>query len=221
MRQPHVWETAWFWSLVVVAALALAAGALRRRLAREAAQRMALEATVRERTAALREANEAKDRLLANVSHELRTPLTLLLGPIRDAATGRLDVGDRARALFERAEPSGRRLARLVDDLLTLARHDGSVPTLEPVEVVAFLHARLAAFSAEAETSGVALTFRPAVDALWLDADPQALETILYNLVANALAFTPSGGAVTVALRTADDDAHGFRWWRFGRSSGG
>ncbi len=182
---------------LALAALAAVGGALYGRAAGRRTVR------TREQADALRRANAAQTRFLANISHELRTPLTLLLGPVEDLRDGRFAVAPEARPLLERAAASGQRLRRLIDDLLTLARADAGALALrrQRLDVAAFVRDRIAAFGSSAESAGVALTAEG--ETADVAADPGHLETVVYNLVANALKFTPAGGTVRVHTRPA------------------
>ena len=214
VREPEVWETAGFRVLALLAALAAGLAAVGFGLRRSEARRRELERTVRERTAdlaasaeALRRADAAKDRLVANVAHELRTPLTLLLGPLRDLRDGTLDA-DAVRPLLNTAEVHGRRLEHLIGDLLTMARLDADALRLRPQRVdLGDLARRVAGgFQEAAEDGEVALrvwTPRP----VRVEADPAHLETVLINLLANALRHTPPGGTIELTADGARDGA--------------
>ncbi len=200
VAEPFAWETPWARVLAVLAALALGWAAVRARTRSLRARQAELEHTVEARTAELRRANGVKTRFLANVSHELRTPLTLLLGPVADLRDRADDPG--TRAILDRAAVNGDRLRRLIDDLLALARLEADADGLAPVrdDLSEFVRRRVAAFDSQAAAAGIDL----AVDApapVWLAFDPSKIETVVYNVVANAVKFTPPGGRVRVAVR--------------------
>ena len=210
------YETFWFYALCALA-LGLAIGAgYRMRLRQLRRRQQRLERTVAIRTEdlrlekqkteaqaeRLREMDAAKGRFFANVSHELRTPLALLLGPIQDLRRGRFAVDPEAAPLLDRAAANGRRLQRLVEDLLTLTQADGGALTLRRrrFDLVGFVRDRVAAFGSRPAANGLTLRFEAGVDRLVVDADPAKVETVVYNLVGNALKFTPAGGTVTASV---------------------
>jgi two-component system sensor histidine kinase VicK len=147
----------------------------------------------------LAEANKAKIDFIADVSHELRTPLTVLRG---NAQVGLAVDGDPERAeLFEEIVEESRRMTRLVEDLLFLARSDAaSVPLqTETVDVVPFLHEL--AGRAEVLVRERGATFESALLAGegQLRVDPTRIEQAVLILVDNAAKYGPAGGLVTLS----------------------
>ena len=162
------------------------------------------------RAESLAELDRAKTTFFSDVSHELRTPLTLLLGPIGDVLANTVDpVPDTARQELELALRNGRRLQRLVNDLLDFASIEAG--RAHPVRVrtdVATFTAELAGiFRAAAERAGLRLTVDCPPVAQPAHVDPRMWEKIVVNLLANAVKYTFVGG-IDVAL--ASDEA-GFR----------
>ncbi|WP_022834710.1 hybrid sensor histidine kinase/response regulator transcription factor [Salisaeta longa] len=168
----------------------------------------------------LQEVDAAKSRFFANVSHELRTPLTLILGPVRWLRQGERspEATDEQLALVEH---HAARLQRLVDQLLDLAQLDAGSLRVQarPVNVVAAVRRLAQSFAGWAEEEGLTLTFHhdvrseaakdvvqpPSASTESVYADPQHLDQIVSNLLANALKYTPAGGHVDV--RVMEDDA--------------
>ncbi|MCF6506135.1 response regulator [Blastococcus sp. MG754426] len=160
----------------------------------------------RQRAESLAELDRAKTTFFTDVSHELRTPLTLLLGPLQDV----LDDPDAVltpdvREQVALAVRSGRRLRRLVDDLLDFAGIEAgrATPVRVPTDVAAFTAELAGIFRSAAERAGLRLT----VDCPPLDrpahVDPRMWEKIVVNLLANAVKYTFVGG-IDVALRGGD-----------------
>ena len=152
---------------------------------------------IEESEKALRVASEARSRFLANVSHELRTPLSLILAPLEILQGG----GQMDRpALYASMETNARRLLRQVNMLLEFARLDGGVTASNPVHggLDTLIRGLVEAALPRAERKGLTLTME-GLDALpSLTYDKGTIETILANLLSNALKFTPEGGAVCV-----------------------
>src|SRR5581483_6199939 len=150
-----------------------------------------------------RELNETVARLdsllrsqqafVADASHQLRTPLAALRLRLENLEH---DVGQQGRAGLAAALAEVERLTRLGDGLLALARADAAAPAPEPVDVAAVARGRLDAWAAKARERGVELTL--AAEPLRALATPGALEQVLDNLLANAIAASPAGTAVTV-----------------------
>ena len=159
------------------------------------------EATARAR--ALAELDRAKTDFFTNVSHEFRTPLTLVLGPLTDLA-GSGDLAPEHRERVELALRGSRRLLRLVDDLLDVARLEGGgrTPRVVPTDLAAFTAELAGGFRSAVERAGVRLE----VDAPPLPApvlvDPELWERVVVNLLSNALKFTFVG---TIAVRLRAD----------------
>ncbi len=155
----------------------------------------------------------------ANASHELRTPLTVMRGEI-DVTLNRPRTPDEYRRVLQELGGDVDRLTQRAGDLLMLARADaGKLPLqFDAVSTARLLHAVADEMRALAEERGVALVVRaddrdhPAAgsgqalgDALTLWADEDKLLHVLFNLVENALKFTPRGGTVTLAAARAGD----------------
>lgn len=151
-------------------------------------------------------ASRAKDGFLATVSHELRTPLGVILGWTGILRAGAGDPGLVARAT-EVVERNARLQAKLIDDMLDISRIvSGKVQIapreIDPGQVVA---AAVESLRPLAEDKGVRLELdlepvpRPIV------ADPDRLQQVVWNLLSNALKFTPKDGRVEVGLRHLED----------------
>ncbi|ATB29628.1 sensor protein [Melittangium boletus DSM 14713] len=149
-------------------------------------------------------ANRAKDEFLAVMSHELRTPLTAVLGWTQ-MLRGR--QGD-ARALEKGLgviERNARALAQLIEDVLDVSRIITGKLTLHKkgVEWVGVVQAAVEVVRAHAEQKGVSLSLEVAVGgngSAVLVGDPSRLQQVCWNLLVNAVKFTPSGGQVRVRV---------------------
>lgn len=148
---------------------------------------------------AVKRSQQAQKDFVANVSHELKTPLTTIQGfsqAIVEGATRDLDSAKyAAKLIFEESQ----RMARLVADLLTLARLDsGAVPLLyETLDLTKILPAWVERFRAPAHEASVSLTL--ALDSPPLiSGDAARLEQAISNLIDNAIKYNRSGGSVQV-----------------------
>jgi PAS domain S-box-containing protein len=143
----------------------------------------------------------AKDKFLAILSHELRTPLTAMLGWTRMLRTQKLDEAATAHAL-EVIERNTLLQVRLIEDLLDVSRIVSGAMRLEtrPIMVAPVVHATLATMEPAAEAKGVVLKSAVYEHTGAVQGDPARLQQIVWNLVSNAIKFTPSGGRVDVRL---------------------
>jgi len=152
----------------------------------------------------LRDADQAKDRFLAIVSHELRTPLTAMLGWVRLLTTGRLDDATSARALPV-IERNTKLLAQLIDDLLDVSGIIAGKLRLEvgPVDLVAVIESAIEAVQglADAKSIGLKAVLDPSAGSV--AGDPGRLQQVVWNLLANAIKFTPNRGRIDLRLERA------------------
>ncbi|MFB6278430.1 MAG: response regulator [Salinibacter sp.] len=220
---PHFYETGWFRLLVLLGLCGLLGGAyfwrtraLRRR--QEKLRRMVDDRTEqlveeKKKTEAQAERLEAldaeKNRFFANISHELRTPLTILKGTSQDLLDGTFgELPSPAQRQVEIMRTNVRRLHRLTDQLLDLSRLETTDPELneEPTELVTYLRQTVRSFIPLAERRGLDLHLETTIDTHPCQVDPEKLETIVGNLLSNALQNTPEGGDVRVTLDVEDAD---------------
>lgn len=144
-------------------------------------------------------ANRLKDEFLATLSHELRTPLTAILGWARMLRTGTLDPAVAGRALTT-IERNASLQARLVGDLLDLSQILSGKFRLDmrTTELICVVEAALDAVRPAAEAKGIRLvaSLDPTVGSI--RTDPDRLQQVVWNLLSNAIEFTPPGGRVDV-----------------------
>ena len=153
---------------------------------------------------AAEDANRAKDEFLAMVSHELRTPIAAISGWAQMLRRGGLPDSVRLRAL-DSIERSAQAEARLIEDLLDLSRMaTGRLRlTLTPLLLAPVVQAAVDIVRPTAEAKAVALeTTFSATDAE-VNGDNGRLQQVFWNLLTNAIKFTPEGGTVRVTLNSA------------------
>lgn len=189
-----------------------AAAALLARQTEVRAEWTRLNATIAERTEALRTANatlaetdEKRRRFFADISHELRTPLTVIL---MEAQIGRKGSPDPAAA-FATIEARAARLNRRIDDLMRLARSDTGQLALDPVPTAlsGLMDDIAAEVRAELDNAGMILTRSETPQATLL-CDPNWLRQVIVSLIRNAIRHARSGGALHLAA-TADTETAG------------
>jgi PAS domain S-box-containing protein len=155
------------------------------------------------------EANRAKDEFIATLSHELRTPLNAMLGWAHMLRVNVLPPETQQRAL-ETLERNVRTQAQLVDDLLDVSRIVAGKLHIKGDEVDLTTVVTSAADTVRPATVAKGLSFRVIVDPdqqVLVTGDADRLRQILWNLLTNAVKFTPKGGRVEIELRTTDTSA--------------
>jgi two-component system phosphate regulon sensor histidine kinase PhoR len=158
---------------------------------------------------AIEEAGQMRRDFVANVSHELRTPLTALLGfveTLRGAARNDPAARDRFLQIMER---EAGRMARLVEDLLSLSRVEDNErlrPT-DPVDLSALVNATTTLLAPVAATAGVVLQTDLPAGPVVVPGDAGQLRQVLNNLIENAIKYGISGGRVLVSVAVAAPDA--------------
>ncbi|HEX2974125.1 MAG TPA: ATP-binding protein, partial [Tepidisphaeraceae bacterium] len=150
-------------------------------------------------------ANSAKDRFLATLSHELRTPLTPVLLTLHAMASDS-QVPDGLRRELTMAAHNVELEARLIDDLLDLTRiAKGKLQLREETINLHALLARSLKTSCDSETyrKHQHITLEPAATEHHVSADPGRLQQVFWNLIRNAIKFTPRGGQIRI--RTSNE----------------
>jgi PAS domain S-box-containing protein len=152
-------------------------------------------------------ANEKlKDQFVSLISHELRTPLSSILGYLELVLDDEDDTlsADQKKYLAT-VERNAHRLQRLVGDLLFTAQVEAGRFTLQPedVDLAAVVRAAEETVRVTADTAGVEVGIEVPTEGLIVPGDAVRLGQACDNLVSNAVKFTPAGGRVTLALRTA------------------
>jgi PAS domain S-box-containing protein len=157
--------------------------------------------------ASAEESNRLKDEFLATVSHELRTPLTAILGWSRMLESGSLakDMTDRA---IETISRNARSQAQIIDDILDVSRIITGKLYLElhPVEIAPVLEAAINVVRPTAEAKGIQIEVEFEPEPAAVPGDMNRLQQVFWNLLANAVKFTPTGGKIFVRLRHLNSD---------------
>jgi signal transduction histidine kinase len=150
----------------------------------------------------LEAASEHKSAFLANMSHELRTPLNAILGfsqVLREQMVGELN--EKQKEYLEDILSSGNHLLSLINDVLDLSKVEAGQVELEvaPFSLREALERGVVMVRERATQEGVevALADSPEVDVV--DGDERRIRQVIFNLLANAVKFTPAGGAVDVS----------------------
>jgi PAS domain S-box-containing protein len=147
------------------------------------------------------ESNRLKDEFLATVSHELRTPLTAVLGWAHLLRSGQLDGVSAARAL-ETIERNARSQTQLIEDLLDVSRIITGKLRLDvrPVDPGSLIESAIEALRPAAAAKGIRMQKVMDTGVISVAGDPARLQQVVWNLVSNAIKFTPKGGRVQIRL---------------------
>jgi signal transduction histidine kinase/FixJ family two-component response regulator len=151
-------------------------------------------------------ANRVKDEFLAVLSHELRTPLNATLGWAQLLASGSV-APDRVRDAATTIERNARAEARLVESLLDLSRIVAGTFELElkPIDLSSVVRSTVEALRPTARD--VVLTVDIPDEPIAIRGDATRLQQVVWNMLANAIKFTPREGGITVQLRRCGSTA--------------
>jgi DNA-binding response OmpR family regulator/nitrogen-specific signal transduction histidine kinase len=140
----------------------------------------------------LKELDTLKTRLYTNITHEFRTPLTVILGMAEQLQATVQEAGRNKLAAIRR---SGTALLRLVNQMLDLSKLESGAMPIQRIQgdIMPFLRYQLEAFHSLAESKGIRLEFDAEPASLVGSYDSEKVETIVTNLLSNALKFTPAG----------------------------
>ncbi|KRT13812.1 hypothetical protein ASU31_22510 [Pedobacter ginsenosidimutans] len=146
--------------------------------------------------------NEKKLNFFTNISHELRTPLTLIVNPIKDIIHKK-DPGQEKNDL-NIVYRNSRRLLSLVDQLLLFRKTESENDALKIVRInlYKFTNEIFLCFNYLAKQNHIEYTFECEEEELDIYADKDKLEIVFFNLLSNALKFTPKGGFVKFSVKT-------------------
>jgi len=201
---PPVWRQPWF--IVLISTLLITIAILIVYLARSHEARVTQQLQFEMHRARHELAiDESRLAFFTNISHELRTPLTLILGPL-EALLARLTEKE-LKTEASLAKRNAERLLQLVNQLLDMRKlQEGKLRlNLTEDDIIRFVRRLVESLQPAAEKKRVRLEFRSSVPQLTVSFDPDKLEKILTNLIANAIKFTPEQGHITAAVTRNDD----------------
>jgi signal transduction histidine kinase len=161
------------------------------------------EAALRERNAALREANEIKTRFLANMSYELRTPLTTIGGfaELLEAGVGG-ELGEQGREYVAAILDASAKLGEQIESLLDLSQGEAGLLPLagDEIDLADFAQAVAAEREARIAEAGLTLDVQCAAEAGTLRGDRRRLSRAVGHLIDNSIAATPEGGRILLQV---------------------
>jgi PAS domain S-box-containing protein len=147
------------------------------------------------------ESSRLKDEFLASLSHELRTPLNAVLGYARMLRTGMVGA-DRQQKAIETIERNATSLTQIVEDILDISRIiSGKIRlNVQPVDFPHIVQNAIDAVTPAADAKGVRLEAVLDPLASPVSGDPERLQQVFWNLLANAVKFTGRGGRIQIRL---------------------
>jgi PAS domain S-box-containing protein len=177
------------------------------RVAHDLATRAALAIDVAQTYHQLHSANRLKDEFLATLSHELRTPLNAVLGYARMLQSGAISQEKIPQAL-EVIDRNAGALAQIVEDVLDVSRIVLGKARLkmQPTDAAAVVEDAVATIRPAAELKGLTLKCSLGHGTAGVIGDHSRLQQVVWNMLSNAVKFTPRGGRVDV--RVTQDDSH-------------
>lgn len=194
------WRTWWAYLLYLLLALAIIYALWRNEVNRlRLTTQLRLEQAEAEK---LKELDHLKSSFFANISHEFRTPLTLILGPIESAIS--TVKNNEIKQQLGMAFQNGRRLLRLINQILDLSRLDADMMSLKASygNIIPFIKGIFYTFEHAAREKDVQLHFEASSEEIEGYFDTEKLEPVFYNLIANAIKFIPasSGGQISCSV---------------------
>jgi two-component system sensor histidine kinase/response regulator len=216
---PHTWtesEKSLLTSVAEQLAIAIHQSELTRSLTQE---KQTLEQRVMERTVALHDAlvaaqaaNRLRSEFLATISHELLTPLTYVIGMSSTLLRWSFgELNERQRDYLQTIHDSGEHLLEMINDILELSQIEAGKAVLNITEfsLARIAEDTVASLLEKANSQKVALKLDVLLDRQCdrFTADEKRVEKILWNLLTNAIKFTPEGGTVTLRLWREDKTA--------------
>ena len=151
--------------------------------------------------------NEYKLQFFTNISHEIRTPLTLIIGPLEDMLA-ESEISDKKRLQMEIMLKNARRMLHLTNQLLDLRKvqNNKMVLKIKKIDIIAFTSEIFNSFVPLANHKGITCTLDTQFESFWIYADPNKLDTIIYNIISNALKFTNTGKRVSVKIEDSENN---------------
>ncbi|MCC8407790.1 response regulator [Mucilaginibacter sp. UR6-1] len=146
-----------------------------------------------------REIHEKRLQFFTGISHEFRTPLTLIINPIKDLLMRPVGESNDLNIIYRNA----RRLLSLVDQLLLFRKAESGISSMRVsrLDLYSLCLEVYLCFTQQAKSAGIQYNFMAENKGQTIFADREKLEIILFNLISNAIKFTPPGGAVNINIK--------------------
>ncbi|WP_299458997.1 ATP-binding protein [uncultured Microscilla sp.] len=216
---PPFWDTWWFKVLVGVGFVILVYGIVKWRSQQLIKDKLKLEQVVVQRTfelaqqkeeiasqaEKLKEMDQIKSHFFSNVSHELRTPLTLIIGPAEQIlhSTENATTQSHSKSILNNAQ----RLLKLINQLLDFSKLESGklILQLKTGKFHVFLKNIIHSFELLANQKNIGLKLLLHQEEIMGEFDHDKLEKVFFNLLSNALKFTPENGWVTIEVKQKEE----------------
>ncbi|WP_176214660.1 ATP-binding protein [Reichenbachiella faecimaris] len=151
--------------------------------------------------------SQAKMRFFTNITHEFRTPLSLILGPI-ERLTAQSPSHSNNQSFYGLIKKNALRLQKLINQLLEIRRIESGTLELQlhRTDLVAFVEETKNLFTNKALEKEIRLSFQSDFEKLTIYFDQDKIEKVLFNLLSNAMKYTPRNGRISVKLQKDDAD---------------
>ncbi|WP_010416328.1 hybrid sensor histidine kinase/response regulator transcription factor [Anaerophaga thermohalophila] len=152
--------------------------------------------------------NEEKLKFFTNISHEIRTPLTLILGPLEDLKQKTRAISPEIYREVMIIHKNGKRMLHLINQLLDFRKIQNNKMRLKvaPLDIIKFCREVFDSFLPMAQHKKLELAFVADKESSEIWADATQLDVVLYNIMSNAIKFTPSGKKVTISVEHISKD---------------
>ncbi|MFT3946877.1 MAG: two-component regulator propeller domain-containing protein [Agriterribacter sp.] len=154
-----------------------------------------------------KELTERKIAFFTHISHEFRTPLTLIVNPLRELPED--IVSEQSRKKILTIKRNAGRLLSLVNQLLLFRKVDGIDQQLhfKKFDLAEACNEVFLSFTQSALSKRISFVFQKPESEIWINGDKEKIEIILFNLISNALKYTPAGGKVSFSVLIKEDMA--------------
>ncbi|QZE14579.1 response regulator [Halosquirtibacter laminarini] len=166
----------------------------------------------------IQELNKEKLEFFTNVSHEFKTPLTLITGPVSDIIDSKEQLSSHTKEDLHLIQSNADRLLRLINQLIDFRRIETGHLKLDISfdDYVVFSRNIVLSFQKVAQKKGIKLEYKSINEQQKINFDKEKLETILYNIISNAIKHTDKGGSVTIYANATNKgqkpDPEGIYW---------
>ena len=196
---PPIWRTTWAYLLYIILTLTLL----------EIIRRVAFSMIkLRNRISIERKLTDLKLRFFTNISHELRTPLTLIVNPL-EAIANQEELSPKGQEYIKVVRKNTSRMVRFINQLLDFRKVQSGNMKLKiaQTEVVALVNEISSYFAEAAAEKQILLQTVSNVKELYAWLDAEKIDIVLYNLLSNALKFTPTGKVITIDITHTGNEA--------------
>lgn len=162
----------------------------------------------RQKINVLEELHKLKSEFISNISHELRTPLASIVGFAETISSDSDLPHETVKEFSEIILSEGRRLAKLINDVLDFSKLESGEEEikLEDIDIIKLLNQTALEFEEQLEQKQLHLSKEYPADEIIIKADEKRIEQVFYNLISNAVKFTPNGGRISLLVNDYDNE---------------